>query len=622
MRVVCWDSETFLIAPGMQAPKMVCGSFAEYKDGQLEAEILGVNESIAKLEGLLRSDVLIIGQHIVFDWGVLCAEAPHLVPLVFKAYENGRVGCTKIREQLINIARGELKVRRTKHDLATLAERWLGRFLPKADTWRLRYSELADVPLDQWPEEAVRYPLDDAKTALEVWFAQGRFIEAAFGALADEEGQNRAAWALYLMSVYGIRTDGKATAELKARLEEQCGKAMAHLKAAGIVKTKGSRKNPKDVKDQGEIKRRIEEAFALRGEVPSTTETGATKMNEETLRETGDPDLIVLADNMTAMKLLSTYVPVLEQGASVPVCPRYNVLVDTGRTSCAQPNLQNPPTFGGIRECFVARKGSVFVGADYNTAELRSFSQVCLSMFGFSKFAEVFRSEEDDPHLKFAADLAAVSYLEAKEKLAQGDEEIKRLRKLAKEFNFGKIGGMGNPKFVVHAARRGVFLTLEEAKLYDRRWRENFPEVVPYLEYMSRMANSGDGVMVHHGSNRIRGGVGYTDGANGMFQGLTADGSKHALWLISQECYTNRRSALFGSRPLVFMHDEIILEAPEDRFSEAADRMVELMKEGMAKYTPDIPVKCSPWAARRWFKEAQEVRDAEGKLKVWCTDGV
>lgn len=40
------------------------------------------------------------------------------------------------------------------------------------DSWRLRYGELIDVPLAEWPEEAVRYALQDAPKTLAPWLSQ------------------------------------------------------------------------------------------------------------------------------------------------------------------------------------------------------------------------------------------------------------------------------------------------------------------------------------------------------------------------------------------------------------------------------------------------------------------
>jgi hypothetical protein len=77
-------------------------------------------------------------------------------------------------------------------------------------------------------------------------------------------------------------------------------------------------------------------------------------------------------------------------------------------------------------------------------------------------------------------------------------------------------------------------------------------------------------------SGRVRGGCRFTQMCNTLFQGLAADGAKKALWDITRECYLDTASPLFGSRVMIFAHDELILEMPEEKAHEAALRQVEV----------------------------------------------
>ena len=137
------------------------------------------------------------------------------------------------------------------------------------------------------------------------------------------------------------------------------------------------------------------------------------------------------------------------------------------------------------------------------------------------------------------------------------------------------------------------------------------------MNHISKFYGRSRGVVIHPRTGFIRGDVGYTDGANFYFQHLTAKGAKAALRNVAKECYLDKSSALYGSRPVIFMHDEIILEVPESVSSEAGERLAEVMRTSMSTYLPDVPVKCGPWLARRWFKEAETKRDGNGKLLLW-----
>ena len=68
---------------------------------------------------------------------------------------------------------------------------------------------------------------------------------------------------------------------------------------------------------------------------------------------------------------------------------------------------------------------------------------------------------------------------------------------------------------------------------------------------------------------------------------------------------------------MAFIHDEIILEAPEGLAAAAAERLAEVMVEQMRKFLPDIPVKADAHLMRRWYKSAEPVRNAAGVLIPW-----
>jgi DNA polymerase I-like protein with 3'-5' exonuclease and polymerase domains len=115
----------------------------------------------------------------------------------------------------------------------------------------------------------------------------------------------------------------------------------------------------------------------------------------------------------------------------------------------------------------------------------------------------------------------------------------------------------------------------------------------------------------------LRGGVGYTNGCNSPFQNLASALAKSALWSITRECYRAPESPLYGSRPVLLMHDEIIAEVPIYRAHEAADRLALAMIEAGFKWLPDLPVEAEPWLCSYWTKDAETRRDASGRLIEW-----
>jgi hypothetical protein len=124
-------------------------------------------------------------------------------------------------------------------------------------------------------------------------------------------------------------------------------------------------------------------------------------------------------------------------------------------------------------------------------------------------------------------------------------------------------------------------------------------------------------------SNRARYLRKYTVGCNTPFQGISADGAKEAVIQAFQECYFMKKSPLYGCKPIMFVHDEIVLECPyEDTeagrasASKAAMRLSTVMEQCMERYTPDVPAVAEPTLSMHWTKDA-ESDIIDGVVQVW-----
>lgn len=682
MRVISFDCESHLIRQGCITPRMVCLTYAERSYGIQESEpypeddrIVFVKDGIVRglmtraaalpwIRGHLEDDaVILVGHNIWFDLGLCVAASPNLLPLIFRKLELGLIRDTQVRQQLIDIATGSMKfsededtgeITKTTYHLDDLSLRLLKKWLKKKDTWRLKYALLDGVPFAKWPEEAKRYAIEDAVTTLKIYEEQdvvagvSAVLEGAIGPdgkersacdatcseIPDAARQHRAAWALHLMSAWGVRTDGAMVATLKKRLEADYDEFTEKLRPSGFLKfaperalKSGPRKGlviPAEVtKDTKTIKARVEAAFAAKGEdVPRTDASdkfpeGQVSTSKKTLLASGDPELKTLSERGAIAKLLETYVPILESGTKWPINPRYNVLVETGRTSSSKPNIQNPPRKGGVRECFIPRDGWVYAFSDYDTIELKSLAQVCLDVLGWSDMAEALKRGED-LHLKLAGQMLDISYEEALRRQEANDSVVDEHRQQAKPANFGYPGGMAADSFREYAEQYGIFLTKQRAQEIKDTWKRTFREMDPYFAWVSGLVDA-EGPITQVRSGRVRGGASFCAAANGFFQGLAADGAKEALWLVAKECYladagdNGGASPLYGCRPVFFIHDEIGIEIPyrawgAERSAAAAERLKDVMVEAMKKWIPDIPITSKPIMCRRWYKGAKPVK--------------
>ncbi len=652
--IFSFDTETHLIEPGVFAPQLVCVTARQYGPGVQGTTVLNgglehdKDAGVSMIEHALDHGWILLGHNFPFDAAVAIAYRPHLLEKFFKAYEEGRIRDTQTRQRLIDVAHGRKRIHGKSFAMrggqwvvadyslggnpeikgsTGLAGYWLGkdRSAQKGgDGWRLRYKELDGINKADWPIEAIEYAKEDTDDALEVHLAQARACRLGDEEpLVNEVEQERAAFVLHLMSRYGIRTDGKRVADLEAACIAKRDETRGRLLELGYYRYEGPKKDPrrKVVKNTKLIRSRVEEVFANRGDEAPKTEKGATKMDADTLELSLDPILIDLAEAGPMDTVLKTFIPALKLGVDVPIHTRFDPLLETGRISSSKPNLNNIPRGLGVRECFTPRSDFLYCSVDYDCAELRSWAQINVWMFGLANtaMAQFFRNDpHGDPHLELAALILGITSEEARARKKAGDPQIKGVRQMCKAINFGLPGGMGVDK-LIESARKGYDVIFTESEAHERRqqWRKKWPEARLYLSRISELVGDGTADIIQFRSNRKRGGCGYSDAANSYFQGLTADGAKHALWLVTKECYLEPESPLYGSRPVGFLYDEILAEVPIERAHEAATRLAEVMVAGMQAWLPDVPVTAAPALMTRWTKGAEAAYSPEGRLVAW-----
>lgn len=653
--VVAFDTETFLIRPGLLAPKLVCLSYSDH----VSTYLLDREDGLDWLEAKLHDpDAILCAHHGPYDFAVCVARRPHLLPLVFAAYETGRARDTRIRQKLIDISKGEHKWhhdprkealgesgrQKTSYALDQLVWRHFGAVLPKGPV-RLRFAEMDGRPVSEYPAEFSEYAMGDALWTRRVHLSQDTAVEIGPGEtvpyIPNELPQTCSAWALHLMSLWGLRTDKEASFAVRDKYKALHDAAWARLKEWGMVRRDGAKAGSKNM---AVIRSTIEECYVARGMTVPNTAGGDIATDSDTLAEIvmTDEDFealeksalpvgewsaearITVLDNVgEAEHTLTAFVPVVLQGVDHPINPGFNALVETGRSSCEKPNLHNPPRRGGIRECFIPRPGNVFIDADYDTIELRTLSQCCLLLGLESTMAEAIKRGED-LHASFAADLMGLDYAAFDALMKDGDKAAEDMRQLAKPGNFGFPGGMGGTAFAAYARGYGVKITTKEGIALQKAWLKKWPEMVAYFRHITAICSRGSGVVEQLLSGRVRGGLRYTQAANTYFQGLSADGVKDATWHVTKECYLGvtpegKPSPLAGCRPEVVLHDELILEVPNDdrrpeMASGAAKRLKEVMEARMQVWIPDIPAKASAVMFRRWRKGAKAVYNADGHM--------
>ncbi|RKE37072.1 DNA polymerase I [Paraburkholderia sp. BL23I1N1] len=321
--------------------------------------------------------------------------------------------------------------------------------------------------------------------------------------------------------------------------------------------------------------KQIGQIFFEKLELPviKKTPSGAPSTDEEVLQKLAEdyPLPKILLEHRGLSKLKSTYtdkLPRMVNATTGRVHTNYaQAVAVTGRLASNDPNLQNIPVRTGegrrIREAFIAPPGHRLVSADYSQIELRIMAHIS----GDESLLRAF-SQGEDIHCATAAEIFSVTPLEV-----SNDQ-----RRVAKVINFGLIYGMS--AFGL-AANLGI--TRDAAKLYIDRYFARYPGVARYMDETRLSAKAKGYVETAFGRRlwlpEINGGNGPRRQAaeraaiNAPMQGTAADLIKLSMIAVQKWIEESK----VGTRMIMQVHDELILEVPDAELSDVRKRLPELM---------------------------------------------
>lgn len=258
---------------------------------------------------------------------------------------------------------------------------------------------------------------------------------------------------------------------------------------------------------------------------------------------------------------------------------------DTGRFSCSNPNLQQIPATAEYRSCFTAEPGNKLVTADYSQVELRILAELSQDF----EFIKAFESGED-LHKATASNMFGVTI----------EEVTKEMRTQAKSINFGLAYGRG-----ASSLAEQIGTSVDKAKelinkyfvVYNgiHSWLENAGKIAVRNGYSRTLSNR---IRRYKFDPKIRSEVATIDrqGKNSPIQGTSADITKQALVMINK-AIKNTPVRLINT-----VHDEIVLEAPEDLSEWAGKILEEKMIEAARVYLKKVPVVVDVSISDVWMK--------------------
>ncbi len=307
--------------------------------------------------------------------------------------------------------------------------------------------------------------------------------------------------------------------------------------------------------------------------VKKRTASGAPSTDEEVLQELAAdfPLPARILEHRSLAKLKGTYtdkLPLMVNPATGRVHTNYaQAVAVTGRLSSNDPNLQNIPirTPEGrrIREAFIAPPGHRIVSADYSQIELRIMAHISEDPALLRAFAEGI-----DVHKATASEVFNVPVAEV------SSEQ----RRYAKVINFGLIYGMG-----AFGLASNLGIEQKAARDYIERYFARFAGVRRYMDETKVFAKDKGYVEtafgrrlwlpeINSGNGPRRSGA-ERQAINAPMQGTAADLIKLAMIAVQQTLDDEQR----GTRMVMQVHDELVLEVPDAELDWAREAVPRLM---------------------------------------------
>ena len=389
-------------------------------------------------------------------------------------------------------------------------------------------------------------------------------------------------FALHDMEVRGIHVDSKALKEygdqLVGRIEEL---------QESIYKEAGEEFNINSPKQLGVV---LFDHMKLEG--AKKTKTGySTSVEVLEKIEHLYPIIPMILEYRQLTKLKSTYADGLANFIQDDqrIHGKFNqTITATGRISSTEPNLQNIPIrmeLGrAIRKVFLPEDGYVFLDADYSQIELRVLAHLSQD----EKLIHAYE-ENQDIHTRTASEVFGIPM----------DEVTSTQRRDAKAVNFGIIYGIG-----AFSLAKNIGVTRKEAEEYIKTYLDHFSGVRNYMTNVVEHAKETGYVETLFGRRRylpelsssnfnLRS-FGERVAMNMPIQGTAADIIKIAMIRVVHRLEKEGLRA----RLILQVHDELIVEAPEEEAPLVQQLLTEEMEQAIHL---SVPMVAEATIGKTWY---------------------
>nr|BBI54964.1 plastid-targeted DNA polymerase [Bigelowiella natans] len=295
-----------------------------------------------------------------------------------------------------------------------------------------------------------------------------------------------------------------------------------------------------------------------------------------------------------------------------------NLNTETGRLSSRRPNLQNQPALEKdqykIREAFRAEEGNTLIVADYGQLELRILAHItgCESMIeAFASGVDFHSATAVDmfPHVKAAVDSGEVLlewHGDGKPTKPLVKEKFGSERRKAKTLNFSIVYGK-----TVQGLSKDWGVTIEEAQELLDKWFAARPEV---QEWQQNTINNAKRTgfcrtlmgryralpEMRHRSKWVRA-HGERAAINSPVQGGAAD----IVMMAMVKLHKSPVLRYLNYRLLLQVHDEVIIEGPEEHAEAALQEVISCMTapfDGVGLRPLKVDLDVDAKYAKSWYQ--------------------
>ncbi|MED5534166.1 MAG: DNA polymerase I [Pseudomonadota bacterium] len=522
---------------------------------------------LKRLKPWLEGPTKKVGHHLKYDAHVFLNYQIHL---------NGIAHDSMLESFVLNSTA-------TRHDMNSVAAKYL-------NIETIKYEDVAgkgakQICFDQVDiETAAHYAAEDADITLQIHQTLWPKIQA----IPELERlyldiEQPLVNVLQKMEYQGVLVD----AEMLRQQSQELAEIIAETETAAHIEAEGpfNLDSPKQLREI--LYDRL--GFPVLGKTPKGQPSTAEAILQELAAEYKLPNLILRYRALS--KLKSTYTDKLPLEINADTgrihTSYHQAVAATGRLSSSDPNLQNIPirTQEGrkIRQAFIAPNGYQLLAADYSQIELRIMAHLSQDEGLLAAF-----TNDQDIHQATAAEVFGV----------EREEVTDSERRSAKAINFGLIYGMS-----AFGLARQLGIERSAAQEYVDLYFERYPGVKRYMDETRDSARERGFVSTVLGRrlylpeitsrNHQQRQYAERSAINAPMQGTAADIIKRAMLLVDKWIMDERLDA----RLIMQVHDELILEVPEDSAENLAQEVARIMETSVAL---DVRLKVEYGLGSNW----------------------